>query len=134
MGDAIGGAPGDDRREIGAHILAGHGTCHDRVVQIADRGALLENVDDHGASRHRSRRDLLLVLAVRSNGRDEAARREIVDIEHGCARGRTCHHDVRVAGSGAVIVDDFDGHRKLAGQQLGQAPGGTLIAISQSDM
>src|SRR5260221_412586 len=61
-------APGlerrDDLAELGMHVGARHRARVERVVQVADRGALLRDVGHQLAVREERRIELLLVLAV----------------------------------------------------------------------
>ena len=68
-------APGHDLAELGVHLAAGHDARVQRMVQIADRRALLEAVDDHPGGAEQGGIDFLLVLVVGADGGDEAARR-----------------------------------------------------------
>src|SRR5881628_2419413 len=68
-------APGHDLAELGVHLAADHDARVQRIVQIADRHALLEAVDDHPGGAEQSGIDFLLMLVVSADDDDEAARR-----------------------------------------------------------
>src|SRR6266850_2168739 len=64
-------AAGDDLAQLGVHVLARHRSGGDRMVQVADLARLLGEVGHHRGGRQQRRVDLLLVLAVGADRRDE---------------------------------------------------------------
>src|SRR5437660_7138958 len=77
----------DDVPEFGVHVAALHRTRGERVVEIADRGRLIQYVDHYMRRRQQSWIDLLLVGIVGAHGRDERAGRDIVAVDDRLARG-----------------------------------------------
>ena len=84
----------DDFSEFGVHVAALRGTCGERMVEVADRGRLIQYVDHDMRRRQQSWIDLLLVRIIGAHGRDERAGRDIVAVDDRPARGRARDDDV----------------------------------------
>ena len=75
-----GAKPGDHVPELRVHLLACQQARGERVLQLADLRALVDDVDHERRARHQRGYDLLLALAVGADGGDERARRD--DVAH----------------------------------------------------
>src|SRR5439155_4373150 len=87
-------AAGHHLTELGVHVRASDPPCLDRVMDLADRDALIEDIGYHLRGRQDRRIELLLVGAVRPDGSDERSRPQESRLEKGRAGRRASDADV----------------------------------------
>lgn len=87
---------GDDGGEIRVNGVAGRGARHDGMMQIPDRRALVERIDNDLRRREETRVDLLLVLVVGTDRRDERARADVFCSNQELLRRRAGGNDISV--------------------------------------
>ena len=110
-------------------VLARHEPTVQRVVQLTNRGALLEVVDDHGRAREDTRVDLLFVLRVCAHRGHERPGTHMLGPEPGRPRGGTRHADVRRPRRGHGIRGDDDVQRELGPQVPRELRGSARVGI-----
>jgi hypothetical protein len=105
----------------------------DRVLEVADRGALLEHVGDDHVRREQLRFDFLLLRIVGAHGRDERAWRDVGPPEKPSARRRAGHPDVGVARGIADVAGDGDVDVELDGHVVGESSGSIGVDVDRRD-
>ena len=101
-----GDLPGNDIGEIAADVLAPQQSRGDRVMELAEGGALVELVDDQPASGQEPRIELLLLRAVGAHGGEERAGSEISREENCLPRGSAGDDRVALGDGGSHVLSD----------------------------
>src|SRR5262245_25141846 len=84
---APGPRAGHDLGELGVDLLASHQAGGERVLELAELGALRERVDHQRRAGDEPRIELLLAMVVRADGGDERARPDVLDADEVTAGG-----------------------------------------------
>src|SRR5262245_37670047 len=115
-------AAADHVGKLGMHPIAREQPGGEGVLQLADLGALLEDVDDQGRGGDEPRLELLLALAVRADRGNESAWQDIPRGQERVTRRRAGDAHVALTKRGPKVLRGLDAQtmarRGVSGQML----------------
>src|SRR5919108_4199768 len=100
-------APSDDIGELRVHLLAGHESAGERVLQLTDLGALIDDIHDDRGPGDEHRVDLLFPLTIGAHGGDERPGCDVTGHHVRAPSRRARNADVTLTERGAEVLGDL---------------------------
>src|SRR5919201_3109370 len=121
--------PGDHVAELRVDALARDQARGEGVLELADLGALLEDVDHEGGRGHQRRLQLLLAAIVGADGGDERPGPYVGNAQKRAARRRARDADVAGADGFAQVLPRLHGHAEARGGTRCERLGAGVVAV-----